>query len=183
MAASDNDKEKNKVSKLFWIDLEMTGLDISKEVIIECAAVITDLDFQVLAQYETVVKQPQTFLESMDAWNKKHHGDSGLTAKVPFGRDSLDVEEDLISLCRKHFNQERAVLAGNSIMQDRQFIDKYWPKFSSILHYRMLDVSSWKIIFNNKFQLKHPKKNAHRALEDIHESIGELKFYLSRIKT
>lgn len=171
-------------SKLFWIDLEMTGLDINCEVIIECAALVTDFDFKILDQYETVVKQPQSYLEKMDDWNRTHHAESGLTAKVPFGRDPQDVERDLISLAMKHFNADtgRAILAGNSIMQDRLFIDKYWPNFSKVLHYRMVDVSSWKVIFNTKYGLKHEKKNSHRALDDIKESIAELQFYLSKVK-
>lgn len=173
----------NSPTRLFWIDLEMTGLDINKEVIIECAALVTDFDFKVLDQYETVVKQPQIFLEKMDDWNRTHHTDSGLIKKVPFGREPQDVETDLISLCNKHFKADgRAILAGNSIMQDRLFIDKYWPNFSKVLHYRMVDVSSWKVIFNTKFGLKYEKKNAHRALEDIKESIAELQFYMSKIK-
>jgi len=170
-------------SKLFWIDLEMTGLDIDKEVIIECAVLITDLNFKVLDSFETVVKQPQHYLDQMDEWNKKHHGDSGLTAKVPFGTPSDEVETHLISMVQKHFrNDERPVLAGNSISQDRLFIDKYWPGFSAVLHYRMLDVSSWKVIFNSKFGIKYEKNNAHRALDDIQESIAELEFYLNYLK-
>ena len=170
--------------KLLWIDLEMTGLDLNKEVIIECAALITDFDFKVLDTYETVVKQPQIYLERMDEWNTNHHTESGLVKKVPFGREPDDVERDLMSLTNKHFNpnEGRAILAGNSIMQDRLFIDKYWPQFSKLLHYRMVDVSSWKVIFNTKFELKHQKKNAHRALDDIRESVAELQFYLSKIK-
>jgi oligoribonuclease len=175
--------KKEQTTKLFWIDLEMTGLDIEKEVIIECAALITDLNFNILDTYETVVKQPQHYLDQMDEWNKKHHGDSGLTAKVPNGLDPEEVEYHLISMVNKHFtNDERPILAGNSISQDRLFIDKYWHEFSSLLHYRMLDVSSWKIIFNSKLGLKYGKVNAHRALDDIKESIAELKFYLSYVK-
>lgn len=170
-------------TKLFWIDLEMTGLDVEKEVIIECAALITDMNYNVLDSYETVVKQPQTYLDSMDDWNKSHHRDSGLTAKVPFGEEPDNVEHKLMQMVKKHFPQnERPILAGNSIAQDRLFIDKYWMGFSSLLHYRVLDVSSWKIIFNSQFGIKYEKKNAHRALDDIHESIDELKFYLKYVK-
>ncbi len=172
--------------KLFWIDLEMTGLDIEKEVIIEVAALISDMDFNVLDTYETVVKQPQQYLEKMDDWNKKHHTESGLVAKIPFGHEPEMVEEDLIQLALKHFKcsdrDTKPILAGNSISQDRLFIDKYFKKFSKLLHYRMLDVTSWKVIMIPKFGIEYKKKNSHRALDDIHESLAELKHYCTSIK-
>ena len=94
----------------------------------------------------------------------------------------------LLNLLKKHWpkvekKDDRPILAGNSISQDRLFLNKYFKKFSGELHYRMLDVSSWKIIFNYKFDLKYEKKNAHRALDDIRESIEELKYYLSYFET
>jgi oligoribonuclease len=173
--------EKNAPpTKLLWLDLEMTGLDVTKEVIIEVAALVTDLNFQVLDQYEAVVQQPQSYLDAMDDWNKKHHGESGLTAKVPKGTPPLQVETELLALIKKHWTtpKDRPVLAGNSISQDRLFIAKYFSTLESALHYRMLDVSSWKVIFNAKYNQKYVKKNSHRALDDIRESIEELKFYL-----
>jgi oligoribonuclease len=169
--------------KLFWIDLEMTGLAVEKEVIIECAALVTDYEFRVLDTYEAVVNQPNIYLERMDDWNREHHSASGLTAKVPFGKTPDQVEEDLLNLLNRHWpkierKEDRPILAGNSIAQDRLFIDKYFTRFAEKLHYRMLDVSSFKIIFNNKFDLKYQKQNAHRALDDIKESVEELKYYL-----
>ena len=174
---------KNSQQKLLWIDLEMTGLDVEKEVVIECAALVTDYEFQVLETYETVVNQPNTYLERMDDWNKEHHSASGLLAKIPFGKTPDQVEEDLINMLKRHWprverKEDKPILAGNSISQDRLFLNKYFHRFADQLHYRMLDVSSWKIIFNNKFGLKYQKSNAHRALDDIQESIEELKFYL-----
>ncbi|PWU16979.1 MAG: oligoribonuclease [Bdellovibrio sp.] len=171
-------------TRLFWIDMEMTGLDVRKEVIIECAALITDFDFRILDQYEAIVKQPQTYLDAMDDWNKKHHKESGLTGKVPSGYEPEDVEKDLIRLAEKHFPKDegKPILAGNSVTQDRLFIDKYFTRFSSLLHYRMLDVSSWKIIFNSRYGLKYEKQNAHRALDDIRESVSELQFYVSHVR-
>lgn len=170
--------------KLFWIDLEMTGLDVEKEVIIECAALITDINFKIVDQFEAVIKQPQHYLDAMDDWNRKHHGDSGLTAKVANGLHSDEVEDHLISMVKKHWGRnDRPMLAGNSVAQDRLFIDKYWAGFGALLHYRALDVSSWKIIFNNKYNIKYQKQNAHRALDDIKESIAELEYYLNYIKT
>jgi oligoribonuclease len=169
------------VNKLLWVDLEMTGLDIEKEVIIEAAAIVTDLDFKPLITYHAIVKQDQIFLDQMDTWNTKHHGDSGLTAAVPNGRDPKLVEDDLLKIVNDHFPGERAVMAGNSISQDRLFINKYFKNLSQSLHYRTVDVTSWKIIFNDKMKIKYDKKNTHRALDDILESIEELKFYASHI--
>lgn len=172
------------MQKLFWVDLEMTGLNVETEVIIEVAAIVTDLDFTELACFETAVKQPQSYLDSMDTWNTEHHGASGLTAKVPFGMPPEKVEDELIKLVQTHFPdpKDRPVLAGNSIGQDRVFINKHMPRLAALLHYRMLDVSSWKIIFNNKYNFKHDKQGKHRALDDIRESISELKAYLKFIQ-
>lgn len=167
------------MNKLFWLDMEMTGLDVKKEVIIEVAAIITDMQFQELETFETVVRQPQSFLDNMDQWNREHHGKSGLTAKVPNGMMPDLVEAKLCDLVKKHFpdSRQKPILAGNSIAQDRLFIDKYMPDFSERLHYRVVDVSSWKVIFNEKFNFKYSKSNQHRALDDIRESIQELKEY------
>jgi oligoribonuclease len=172
-----------EVNRLFWLDLEMTGLNVEKDVIIEAAALVTDIEFNILETYEAVVKQPQPYLDGMDSWNRDHHGKSGLTAKVPFGKDPLEVQKDLILLVQRHWanEKERPILSGNSISQDRAFVSKYWPELFRKLHYRMLDVSSWKIIFNNKFKLKYKKNEKHRALDDIKESIQELKSYLEHI--
>lgn len=171
------------MNKLFWLDMEMTGLDVEKEVIIEVAAIVTDLDFKELDTFETVVKQPQKYLDAMDAWNTEHHRKSGLTAKVPFGMEPDQVEAKLVDLVKKYFPdpKDRPVLAGNSIMQDRLFIDKYMKDLSSRLHYRMVDVSSWKVIINNKFKYVYEKSNKHRALEDIRESIQELRHYCDKM--
>ncbi|WP_413288221.1 oligoribonuclease [Bdellovibrio sp. HCB337] len=167
------------MDKLYWIDMEMTGLDVKKEVIIEVAAIITDLDFQELDQFETVVRQPQSYLDNMDAWNTEHHKKSGLTAKVPYGMAPDLVEAKLCDLVKKHFpdSKNKPILAGNSINQDRLFIDKYMPEFGERLHYRVVDVSSWKVIMNKKFGYTYSKSNQHRALDDIRESIQELKAY------
>lgn len=173
----------NSVSKLLWLDLEMTGLEVETSVIIECAAIVTDLNFKVLDSYEAVVKQPQHHLDAMDEWNTTHHRQSGLTAKVPNGTPSDEVESHLISMVKKHWGKnERPILAGNSIIQDRLFIEKYWSGLSEFLHYRMMDVSSWKIIFAEKFGKRYQKQNSHRALDDIQESINELKYYLTFLK-
>jgi len=165
---------------LFWIDLEMTGLDDVKDHILEVAVMITDLDLNVVAEYEQVVFQPPAVVEGMNDWCKKHHGDSGLTAAIPGGKPLIEVEQDLIQLAKKYFkHDERIVLVGNSVGNDRRFIDRYLGEFAGKLHYRLVDVSSFKEIYREKYGVKFEKKNAHRALGDIQESINELKYYLS----
>lgn len=169
------------MEKLLWIDMEMTGLDVTKELPIEIAAIVTDIGLKELDTYHAVIKQPREFLERMDDWNRQHHGASGLTDLVPTGREPSQVEDEMLALIAKHFG-EPAVIAGNSIGQDRLFITKYFPRLNSKLHYRMLDVTSWKIMMNLRFGLKAEKKNSHRAVDDIRESIAEMAFYLSHVK-
>lgn len=160
----------------------MTGLNVEVERIIECAAVVTDLKFNPLDQYHAVVKQPQEFIDRMDEWNTKHHKASGLTDKIPHGKEPEVVEQELIAFIAKNFEGEKPILCGNSISQDRLFISRYWKNLNDQLHYRMLDVSSWKIIMNSVFNKVYHKNNTHRAIDDINESIGELKYYLGFFK-
>jgi oligoribonuclease len=168
------------MERIFWIDLEMTGLDVEKEVVIEAAAIVTDVALGELDTYETVVRQPQGYLDAMDAWNTEHHGASGLTARVPAGREPSLVEDDLIALVAKHFTAP-AVIAGNSIAQDRLFINRGFPRFAGTLHYRMLDVTAWKVMMEARFGIRFEKKKAHRALDDIRESLDEMRFYLRHV--
>lgn len=170
------------MEKMLWIDMEMTGLDVDKEVIIEVAAIVTDLKLDTQDTYHSVVRQPQEYLDRMDDWNKTHHSKSGLVDLIPGGKDPVQVENELLSFVEKNFNGDRAVLAGNSIYQDRIFINKYFIRLAEKLHYRMLDVTSFKLIFNYLYQISYTKKQSqHRAVNDIQESINELKKYLSFI--
>jgi oligoribonuclease len=165
-----------------WMDLEMTGLDEKNDKILEIAAIITDYEMNAIDEKHYVIFQPPEVLESMNAWCVEHHGKSGLTALIPSGRPLAEVETELVAWTEKHFGKKHgkdgAVLAGNSIHNDRRFLDLYMPAFASTLHYRMVDVSSFKEVFRERYQLKYEKKNAHRAIGDLHESIGELKYYL-----
>ncbi len=163
--------------------MEMTGLDVEKEVIIEVAAIVTDFNFKELDTFETVVKQPQKYLDNMDAWNKEHHKKSGLTAKVPNGMEPDQVEAKLVDLVKKHFPdpKHRPVLAGNSIMQDRLFIDRYMKDLASRLHYRMVDVSSWKVIINNKYKFVYKKRTSIAPLKISAKSIQELRAYCDKL--
>lgn len=171
-------------SKLLWLDMEMTGLDVNKEVPIEVAAIITDWKFNTITEYHAVINQPKKYLDAMDDWNKKHHGDSGLLKAIEKGKSMKVVDEELAGMAKEYFGgREKAILAGNSIGQDRLFIDRYLTETAKTLHYRMLDVTSFKVIFNNVYDVKFKKKDAHRAVDDIKESIAELQFYMSHIKT
>ena len=174
------DKRHQRVSKLLWVDLEMTGLEVEKEVVIEIAAIVTDMKFKPLGQYHTIINQPQEYIDAMDKWNTEHHGKSGLTAKIPNGLPPEVVDQEMSEFIKKHF-KDPAILAGNSISQDRKFIKAYFPKMDALLHYRLLDITAFKVIFENNYNKVFDKTESHRALDDIQESIGELKYYLSFI--
>ncbi len=167
---------------LLWVDLEMTGLDASKDSILEIAAIITDWDFNILDSYEAVVHQTDQILSGMNDWCKNQFKLNGLTERVRQSNIGLkDVENATLSLISKYFTDDMPViLAGNSIHADRGFIVKHLPELEEKLHYRMLDVSSFKIVYQNKYKKMFTKGESHRALDDIKESIAELKFYLSR---
>lgn len=169
---------------LLWLDFEMTGLDVEKEVIIEAAAIVTDLNLNQKEEYQAIVKQPQRYLDNMDEWNTNQHTKSGLIEKVPYGKDPEEVEESLLRLVKTYVpDHELAILAGNSIAQDRLFIMKHFRKLAERIHYRLLDVTSWKIIFTYNYNITYEKKQTHRALEDIKESIEELRTFMSYIET
>lgn len=168
--------------KYLWLDMEMSGLDVTKCRILEVAAIVTDHEFQPLENYHAVVYQPPEVLAAMDAWCTEFHGKSGLTAAVAKGTPEPEAEKQLLALIARHFPEnERPVLCGNSIGQDRKFIDAYMPELSKRLHYRMLDVTSFKLVFNERYGVRYEKKGSHRALDDILESIAELKTYLSHV--
>jgi len=167
------------MKRMFWMDLEMTGLDPEVCTIIEVAVVVTDLELNPLEEYSQVVFQPPEALAVMDEWCIKTHGESGLTADIPHGKPLAEVEEDLLALVDRHYPANaRVVLCGNSIHQDRRFINRYLPRFADRLHYRMVDVSSFKEIFRSCYGVQWEKGNNHRALQDTHESIREFAGYL-----
>ncbi|MBC2594035.1 oligoribonuclease [Ruficoccus amylovorans] len=163
----------------FWLDLEMTGLDPQTDRILEAAWIVTDKDFNELATYDTAIYQEPETLAAMNDWCKKTHTESGLVDRVASGIGEDELEEKLLDTLAAHFGPDPVLLAGNSIGQDRKFVDRYLPKFSQKLHYRMLDVSSFKVVFQTCYGKSFSKKGTHRALDDIRESIGELRYYLS----
>lgn len=171
-----------KPTKLLWMDLEMTGLDPQQDVILEVAIEITDFDFKTIASYEARIRQPrETVLDRLqkNVWWKDHaENRDDFVSKLEEGKLSGEVEKEMIALVAEHFGNEPAVLAGNSIHNDRKFIAEYWPALDLKLHYRMLDVSSWKIYMQGKHDVGYDKQEAHRAVGDIQESIAELEYYL-----
>ncbi|CEL92250.1 unnamed protein product [Vitrella brassicaformis CCMP3155] len=172
-------------SPLVWIDLEMTGLDTAKDMIIEAAVVVTDGQLErVIEGPDLVIYAPDSLLDSMDEWCTKHHGESGLTDKVRRSTMSLsDAEEQILAFIRQHAQEREAPLAGNSVHVDRRFLVKDMPKLERYLHYRIVDVSTVKELCRRWYPALTPplKKGRHRALEDIRESIEELKFYRSNV--
>jgi oligoribonuclease len=178
------DIDKSLIStKLLWVDLEMTGLDPEKDVILEIAAEVTDFNFKTLGNYESRVKHDRKTVVPLFQANNFYRD------VVPENRDSFlktldssktsdQVQSEMIDFVTEHFGTEPAILAGNSIHNDRNFIKSWWPELDLKLHYRMLDVSSWKILMQAKFDVGFEKKEVHRAFDDIQASIAELQFYL-----
>lgn len=173
-----------KKAKILWLDLEMTGLNPGKDRILEVAAIATDWNFAELTTFEAVVHQSDDVLARMDQWCVAQHGASGLTARVREAPDDdAVVEAQLVSLVKQHFAaDEKVLLAGNSIHMDRRFIERQWRGLDALLHYRMLDVSAWKVVFEGKYRRKFAKPETHRALADIRGSIEELQYYLGKMK-
>lgn len=167
---------------LIWIDLEMTGLDPSNDVIIEIATVVTDSDLNLLAEGPNLaVCQPKSALDGMDEWNQRTHANSGLVSRVLASQTSNDEAERLtIEFLQQWVPAGASPMCGNSIHQDRRFLERYMPNLEAYFHYRNLDVSTikelvkrWRPDFNQYLQ----KKGSHLALEDIRESLAELSFY------
>jgi oligoribonuclease len=175
--------DKNAVpTKLLWVDLEMTGLDATQDVILEVAAEVTDFTFKTLESYEARIQQPRDVVANrMQAniwWRDYPDNRDDFLNRLEEGKLQNEVEKELIDLVQKHFGDEPAVLAGNSIYNDRNFL-KYWmPALDLKLHYRMLDVSAWKVVMQAKYGVKFEKKEVHRAFDDIQASIAELQNYL-----
>lgn len=173
-------------SKILWMDLEMTGLDPVKDVILEVAVEVTDFDFKTLATYEACVKQPkQTVLKRMQAnnwWQDYPENRDHFVQNLDDGKPLAGVEQDLLAIVAEHFGKEPAVLGGNSIHNDRLFVKQWLPALDLKLHYRMLDVSAWKLYMQGKYKVEFRKPEAHRAFEDIQGSIAELQYYLDWFK-
>lgn len=175
-------KKTKKPPRLVWIDMEMTGLNPDNEVIIEIATIITDKKLKVIEEGPVlVVHQPDKYLDGMDKWNQKHHKKSGLIKAVQDSKISLEeAEKQTLAFIQKHCALKKSPLCGNSVHHDRRFLERYMPKIHEFLHYRHIDVSTVKALIKYWYKSKkkvYEKRNAHRALGDIRESILELQHY------
>lgn len=167
----------------------MTGLDPVNDRILEVAAIATDWKFNEIAVYEGVIKvDADTMHRRMEIgkafWDANPEARDGLVAQnETHGRAGDDIETELLAFIDEHFADDKPVLlAGNSIHQDRKFIADEWTRLDARLHYRMLDVSAWKVVFEGKYKKRFVKPEEHRALEDIRGSIMELEYYLGKVK-
>jgi oligoribonuclease len=176
------DATVNQNLNLIWIDLEMTGLEPEVDHIIEIATIVTDVNLNTLAEGPVLaIHQSDDILSAMDEWNTSHHGSSGLTERVRKSAVSVrDAERQTVDFLRQYVPKGVSPICGNSIGQDRRFLVKYMPELEAYFHYRNLDVSTlkelmrrWRPDLLDGFN----KKGAHLALDDIRESIEELKYY------
>jgi len=169
-------------SNLVWIDLEMTGLDPDNDYIIEIATIVTDADLNIIAEGPTMaIHQPDSALDAMDEWCTNQHGKSGLTQRV---KDSTinerEAEQRTIEFLLEHVDKGASPICGNSIGQDRRFLYRHMPELESFFHYRNLDVSTIKEIarrWRPEVLDGVQKKGSHLALDDIRDSIEELRHY------
>lgn len=167
---------------LVWVDMEMSGLDPDKDVVLEVALVVTDKDLNLVEEGPVlVVHQSDAVLDTMDSWNKSTHGKSGLIDKVKASPLSeADIENQMIEFMKLYVGERKSPMCGNSICQDRRFMARHLPKLEAYFHYRNLDVSTLKELaarWRPELKDGFKKANNHTALADIHESIEELKYY------
>ncbi|RWZ78999.1 MAG: oligoribonuclease [Candidatus Chaera renei] len=174
--------------EILWLDMEMTGLEPDVDRPLEVAAVATDWNFKTVAEFCAGIAQPaeviSPLLDANPFYKKFPKNKRSLLELCALARPLAEVERQLLDFAAAHFDTgQPLLLAGNSVHQDRRFIRQYFPRLERLLHYRMLDVSAWKVVFESKYGLKFAKKETHRAVDDIQESIAELKFYLKQVKT
>lgn len=174
-------------TKLLWVDLEMTGLDPDNDLILEIAAIITDFDFKELVRYEArVTYDLDTVVARMDLnpwWESVPENRDEFLQHLQEGKALEVIERELVSLLTEQFGDERVILAGNSIHQDRKFIAHWWPILNKKLHYRMFDVSALKVYMQGRYGVEFQKKKVHRALDDIEESMAEWQYYMDELHT
>jgi len=171
-----------KAGHLIWVDLEMTGLDTTSDSIIEIATIVTDAGLEVLAEGPVIaVHQADDVLARMDAWNTRQHTQSGLVRRVREStKSAADAERETLEFLRQWVEAGASPMCGNSICQDRRFMAREMPELEAFFHYRNLDVSSLKILagmWAPEIAAGFVKQSAHLALEDIRDSIAELRHY------
>ena len=171
-------------NNLIWIDLEMTGLDTFNDQIIEIATIVTDVDLNILQEGPIIaIQQPGEVLDAMDEWNRKQHGGSGLIERVKKSPYSIaDAEQQTLTFLRQYLPEEASPMCGNSICQDRRFMARLMPELEAFFHYRNLDVSTLKELSRRwapEVAEGVVKASSHLAMDDIRDSINELKHYRS----
>lgn len=169
-------------NNLVWIDLEMTGLDTQNDVIIEIATIITDAQLNTLAEGPVIaIHQPDAVLAGMDEWNTRTHGKSGLIDRCKASHiDEVEAQRQTIEFLREYVPANASPMCGNSICQDRRFLARCMPELEAFFHYRNLDVSTLKELAKRwlpGIANGVEKKGSHQALDDIRESIVELRYY------
>jgi oligoribonuclease len=175
-------RPKRSKKYLVWIDCEMTGLDPTHDVLLEIATIITNYDLEIIDRGPVLaIRQSDARLAAMDAWNRRTHRKSGLIDRVRAeGVTTAEAERQTLAFVKKYCYAQTAPLCGNSIGQDKRFLVKYMPDLHDFLHYKVVDVSSIKLLASEWYGGKYEapkKKELHRALDDIEESIAELAFY------
>ncbi|MCL1074793.1 oligoribonuclease [Shewanella dokdonensis] len=171
---------------LIWVDLEMTGLEPETDRVIEIATLVTDKELNIVGEGPVIaIHQRDEVLAAMDDWNQQHHGESGLIARVQASHYSeQDAIRETIAFLQQYVPQGVSPMCGNSIGQDRRFLNKYMPELENYFHYRNIDVSTIKELVRRwqpEIMKDFKKQNTHQALQDIQESIAELKFYRQRV--
>lgn len=171
-----------ELANLIWIDLEMTGLNPEKDKIIEIATIVTDSDLNILAEGPVfAIHQPDELLNSMDEWNTHQHNQSGLVQRVKDSKvDAAAAERATINFLERYVAAGKSPMCGNSIWQDRRFLAKYMPRLENYFHYRMIDVTTLKELalrWAPKVYNSVQKESHHMALEDVKDSIAELRHY------
>ena len=176
-----------KSGNLVWIDLEMTGLDPKTCTVLEIGVVVTDSNLDLIAEGPSIaIRHSEKTLRGMEAWSRHHHGKSGLTRECRKSKIPMKKAERLVlDFVRRHCREKTAPLCGNTVWQDRRFLVKYMPKLEAFLHYRVVDVSSVKELVARWYSSDHKaprtKKQTHRVLPDILESIEELRHYRDKV--
>lgn len=173
--------ERNE-SHLIWIDLEMTGLDTQRDTIIEIATIVTDKHLQILAEGPVLaIHQSEATLAAMDNWNTRQHGQSGLIERVRQSKISAkDAEQQTLDFLSQYLQAGKSPMCGNSICQDRRFLAREMPQLEAFFHYRNLDVSTVKELarrWRPEILDGVKKTSSHLALDDIRDSIVELRYY------
>ena len=167
---------------LIWLDLEMTGLDPERNKIIEIATIITNSNLDILVEGPVfAIHQPDTILSAMDNWNTSHHTASGLLERVKNSFvDENKAENQTLAFLEKYVPVGKSPLCGNSVCQDRRFLSHYMPALNQFFHYRHLDVTTLKILAQRwapQITAVHTQESQHLALQDIRDSIAELRYY------